>query len=156
MALRDAKNRILKIDFVRFGLVGAIGFLVTLIFKSIFYKYLHLSSVLSIFLGSEMGVLSNFMFHEKWTYKNVANQHKSIFKKFLHFQASSLSGVVLFTLIGEIMVRLLQKPNSPIALIVAAIITMFWNFFWTKYFIFRGKTPEILMHPEDSVELNNT
>jgi putative flippase GtrA len=143
---------LLKIDFVRFGTVGITGFIVTVIGKALSQHTLQLDPATAIFIGSEAGVLSNFIFHERWTYKYVDHHHKSLLKKFFHFQLSSLSGVLLFTLIGIIIVKVFNH-DSIITLAVAAGITMFWNFFWTKYFIFKGKTPAVLLNPEDTVEL---
>jgi putative flippase GtrA len=148
-------TRLLNIDFVRFGIVGASGFIVTVIGKSFFTHVLKLGTTSSIFLGSELGVLSNFYFHEKWTYKHSNHKEKSVYKKFLHFQLSSLSGVLLITAIGSLMAKILGK-DTLFGLVVAAAVAMFWNFFWTKYFIFRGKTPPILMNPEDTVAVEKS
>ena len=41
------------------------------------------------------------------------------------------------------------------SLVIAAAIAMFWNFFWTKYFIFKGHAPAVLLDPEDTVPLKN-
>lgn len=138
----------LKIDFVRFGIVGSVGFVVTAIFLRLLRKAFGLDVLPATFIASEFGLLSNFFFHQNWTYKHVDHSHKSTWKKFVHFQTSSWSGVVIFTAIETVGVKVF-KLNDLVALVIAAGITMFWNFFWTKYFIFKGKTPAPLMHPED-------
>lgn len=63
---------------------------------------------------------------------------------------SSWSGVVLITLLESLAVKVFHWDYM-LALVFAAGITMFWNFFWTKYYIFRGKTPAVLMHPEETI-----
>jgi len=146
---REKAGVLLKLDFVRFGMVGAVGFVVTFIFKGLFHKVFNLTILPSTFLGSEAGVMSNFIFHQTWTYKRVDHSHKSIQKKFFHFQLSSLSGVIIFTLLVVAVARLTHHDGI-LGLVIAAGITMFWNFFWTKYFIFKGHTPKVLLSPEDA------
>jgi putative flippase GtrA len=143
-------GRLLEIDFIRFGIVGFVGFLVTLILKvTVFHS---LNDFLATFFASEGGMVSNFIFHEKWTYNNVDHHSKPIGKKFLHFQLSSLSGVLLITLINGGSIRYLHLSNL-VSLVIASGVVMFWNFFWTKYFIFKGNTPAVLLDPEDIVPL---
>lgn len=145
-------QKLLKIDFVRFGIVGVVGFLVTLILKiTVFGK---LEVFFATFLSSEGGVLSNFVFHEKWTYNSVDHHNKPLVNKFLHFQLSSLSGVVLITLINGAGIKYFHLSNF-VSLAIAAAIVMFWNFFWTKFFIFKGSTPAVLLDPEDTVPIKD-
>ena len=143
-------GKLLEVDFIRFGIVGVSGFTVTVIAKHIASKVFHLTTTPSIFFGSEIGLISNFILHERWTYKRINHKYKPIYRKFLHFQLSSLSGVLIITVIGSIMVKVIGK-DTIFGLVIAASIAMFWNFFWTKYFIFRGKTPGILLNVEDTV-----
>ena len=145
---RQKASQLLKIDFIRFGIVGTIGFVVTLALKLTVFSGLEV--YLATFLSSEGGVLSNFVFHEKWTYNQVDHHHKPLWKKFVHFQASSLSGVIIFTILSGTGEAFLHIPTT-ISLAIAAAITMFWNYFWTKYFIFKGNTPAVLLNPEDTV-----
>lgn len=146
--VRGQADRALQIDFIRFGIVGSVGFVVTAIALHTFKNILGLNVLPATLLASECGLLSNFVFHQNWTYKHVDHSHKSLWKKFVHFQTSSWSGVVIFTAIETIAVTKF-KINDMIALVIASGITMFWNFFWTKYFIFKGKTPAVLGHVED-------
>jgi putative flippase GtrA len=141
-------GQLLKIDFVRFGIVGVIGFLVTLVLKVTVFKQLDV--FVATFLSSEGGMISNFFFHENWTYNNVDHSSNPILKKFWHFQLSSLSGVLLITLINGGLIKYLHL-SVLLSLAIAAGVTMFWNYFWTKFFIFKGRTPAILLDPEDTV-----
>ncbi|HSW98842.1 MAG TPA: GtrA family protein [Candidatus Saccharimonadales bacterium] len=142
-------QRALKVDFIRFGVVGTVGFLITAIGLRILHGMFGLHITVATLISSELGLLSNFVFHEKWTYRHVDHSHKSLAVKFFHFHMSSWSGVVLITLLESLGVKLF-KMNYLVSLVFAAAITMFWNFFWTKYYIFRGKTPAPLLHPEDA------
>jgi len=140
----------LKIDFFRFVLVGTIGFILTAISLRLLHINLGLHITLATVISSEVGLLSNFFFHERWTYNSVDHHHKSTAKKFVHFHMSSWSGVVLITVLETVGVKAF-KLNYLVSLVFAAGITMFWNFFWTKYFIFKGKTPAVLLNPEETV-----
>lgn len=131
-------------------MVGCVGFLVTAILLKIFHGDLKLDIVIATLIASEGGLLSNFVFHQNWTYNNVDHRHKPISKKLLHFHMSSWSGVAIITLIETISVKVF-KIEYIIALVIASIITLSWNFFWTKYFIFKGRTPHVLLDPEDSI-----
>jgi putative flippase GtrA len=142
-------QRALKVDFVRFGVVGAVGFIITAVALRILHGQLGLHITIATLLSSEVGLLSNFMFHQTWTYNHVDHSHKSLPTKFLHFHMSSWSGVALITLIESVGVKAFHL-NYMVSLVIAAGITMFWNFFWTKYYIFRGHTPKPLLHPEDA------
>ena len=146
---QDKAQRALKVDFIRFGVVGTVGFLITAIGLRILHGMFGLHITLATLISSELGLLSNFVFHEKWTYRHVDHSHKSLTVKFFHFHMSSWSGVVRITLLESLGVKLF-KMNYLVSLVFAAAITMFWNFFWTKYYIFRGKTPAPLLHPEDA------
>ncbi len=97
-------------------------------------------------------MLYNFGFHEKGTYNQVNHSAKPLWKKFVHFQLSSLSGVLIVTVISGVAISKFHLTTL-VALIIAASVAMFWNFFWTKYFIFKGHAPAVLLDPEDTVPL---
>jgi len=149
---KSTTQKLLQIDFIRFGIVGFIGFIVTFAFKSVVFRGFEV--YVATFLGSEVGMVSNFIFHEKWTYNNVDHHSKSVWKKLFHFQLSSLSGVILLTINSGSLAKYLHL-SSLLSLAIAAGITMFWNYFWTKFFIFKGSTPAALLDPEDTVPLKN-
>lgn len=143
-------QHLLKIDFLRFAVVGTVGFTITAILLRILHGALGLHITIATFISSELALLSNFSFHEKWTYNQHDHSHKSLTTKFIHFHMSSWSGVVLITILESVGVKVFHL-NYLISLVFAAGITMFWNFFWTKYFIFKGRTPAVLMGPEETV-----
>lgn len=141
-------QRALKIDFVRFAMVGTVGFLITACSLRLFHGAFGLQITLATFISSEIGMLSNFAFHQNWTYNNVDHSHTPLHRKFINFHMSSWSGVVIVTLLESLGVAVFHW-NYMLSLVFAAGIAMFWNFFWTKYYIFRGRTPKVLMNPED-------
>ena len=130
------KNRLLKIDFIRFGIVGSIGFIVNYIFLTILYKHLNIEIIVSQLISGEIALLCNFLFHNFWTYKG--HKHIPFYKKLFNFHLTSLSGQVIILTTESLIVKGF-KINYAIALIVASGIAMFWNFFWTKYYVFKSK-----------------
>lgn len=143
-------RQLLRVDFFRFVIVGSVGFTLTAIALRLLHGALGLPIIGATLISSEVGLLSNFVFHQNWTYNSVDHNHKPLLQKFMHFHMSSWSGVVLITILETVGVKGFQL-NYMISLVFAAGITMFWNFFWTKYFIFKGKTPAVLLNLEDTV-----
>lgn len=148
--MRDKVRKLIRIDFVRFGIVGAIGFLINAFFLRVLHGSFELAIIPATLISSEAGLLSNFVFHEKWTYKHLNHQSKSVWRKLLHFHMSSWTGIVIITVIETVCVKAFNIDYL-ISLVIASGIAMFWNFFWTRYFIFNGSTPGVLMSPEDTV-----
>lgn len=129
-------NRIMKIDFVRFGIVGSIGFLVNLICLTLLYKHLKVEVVVSQIISGEVALLSNFTFHNFWTFKG--HEHIPFYKKLLQFHATQWSGQLIILAVVSLGVKLF-KFNYVYSLIIASGLVMVWNFGWTKYYIFNNK-----------------
>ena len=148
--LKNSRDKLLKIDFFRFLVVGSVGFIVTAVLLKLLHGNLKIDIVIATLIAGEGGLISNFIFHQNWTYKHHDHSHKSLRKKLLHFHMSSWSGVIIITIIETVFVKVF-KTEYIIALVIASAVTLFWNFFWTRYFIFNGHTPAVLAEPEDSV-----
>lgn len=134
---KHVTNRLISIDFIRFGIVGASGFVVDIIILTIFYKLLHLPLLLSQVIAAESAIITNFTLHNLWTYKN-SSDNKSWFKKLIIFHGSSWSGALLTTFILLILVNIMHK-NYIFGLIMGSVVSMVWNYIWTKYIIFKNQ-----------------
>ncbi len=143
-------QELLKLDFIRFGIVGSIGFVVSEGFLFILSGKLGLIHFWALLLSNEAGLISNFIFHETWTYKHADHHHKSVWKKFGHFHLSSWSGIAIIVGIGLLGTKVFGI-NIYLSQAIGSAVAMFWNFFWTKYFIFKGSTPKALLDPEDTI-----
>lgn len=140
----------LKIDFIRFGIVGAMGFLISEIGIYIIHGQLGLWPFWGFLVGNEAGLISNFIWHENWTYNHIDHKHRHWKEKFWHFHLSSWSGVVIILGVDLIVTHLLHV--SPyLSQVAGSAVGMFWNFFWTRYYIFKGKSPTVLLNPEETV-----
>jgi putative flippase GtrA len=89
--------------WTRFASVGVVGFLVQLVTLYVMTTRLRLPSILSVLLAVEAAILHNFIWHERWTWRDRAGDVScgAIAERLLRFNATSgavsLFGNVLFT-----------------------------------------------------------
>src|SRR5262245_10944096 len=95
-------RRVLKIDFFRFCIVGAIGFVINTIFLTLTHGVLKINIVVAQLISGEAGLISNFFWHNHWTYKHQNHQDVPFWTKFGRFHASSWSGIVIMTAIVSV------------------------------------------------------
>lgn len=128
-------RRLLKIDFVRFSMVGAGGFLVNLAALFLLYDTLGMPIWAAQLIGAEVALLSNFAFHHFWTYRGRSGKKR---KRILlaQFHLSFWSGALINSsvVIGAVSV---MGWHYFIGLVAGSATALFWNFFWTKFYIWR-------------------
>ena len=127
-------KRLLEHDFIRFCLVGCLGFLINLALLFLLFKWAGLPILLAQLLGAEAAYLSNFIFHHAWTYGK--RNDKTGWQLLVEFHGASWAGLLLSTALVYVFVNIL-KLNYAEALAIASVVILFWNYFWTKYFIWR-------------------
>lgn len=128
---------LLRQDFVRFCIVGVLGFLINLIILKLLHDAWHWPIILATLIGSEVAYFSNFLLHNSWTYKHRAKVEKSFGRLLVQFHLSAWSGMLLNTLIVYIAVAMFHL-DSAIGLVIASFIVLFWNYVWTKFYIWRA------------------
>lgn len=133
-------RKIVKIDFVRFCIVGGVGFLVH---SSIFFTLKNVLGVpaeLAYLIGAEGALFSNFTAHHFWTYKNIVTvKRKRVLLR--EFHASFWTGALINFGVFVIIIRICTLPDI-IGLIGGSIAALLWNFFWTKRVIWRESTTD--------------
>lgn len=132
---KKTKNKLLKIDFIRFGLVGSVGFITNYIFLSLFYRLFKIEIIVSQLLAGEIALIVIFLLHNFWTYKG--HEHIPFTKKLINFHGTQWAGQLIILLIVSVGVKNF-KINYGISLVIASIIVMFWNYTWTKLYIFKS------------------
>jgi len=132
---KKTKNKMLKIEFIRFGLVGSVGFVTNFIFLSVFYKMLAIEILIAQIMAGEIALLVIFMLHNSWTYKG--HKHTPTTKKLFKFHGTQWTGQLLILLIVTLGVKTF-KINYGFSLIIASVLVMFWNFAWTKLYVFKN------------------
>jgi dolichol-phosphate mannosyltransferase len=132
-------QKLLKLDFVRFCIVGALGFVINFAILTLLYRKLHSPVFISQLIAGEIALFSNFLFHHHWTYK--ANKvRKTLTRLIIQFHVTSWIAVVGSAFIVSAGVHIFHLHYF-IALVVASALAMAWNFGWSKFVIWRKHTP---------------
>ncbi|HSX16776.1 MAG TPA: GtrA family protein [Patescibacteria group bacterium] len=132
-------RRLLKSDFIRFCIVGALGFVINFIILTLLYKVLGSPLFISQIIAAEIALFSNFMFHHHWTYK-ASKVRKTLTKLIVQFHLTSWVAVIGSALIVSAGVNILHLHYFP-ALVISAGLAMMWNFGWSKFVIWRKHAP---------------
>lgn len=132
--MRKSLQKLLKIDFVRFCIVGTSGFIINAVLLTILNKDLH-SPFVTQLIAAEIALFSNFLFHHHWTYK--ANKtRKTISTLIIQFHATSWVAIVGSTFL--VTIGILYLHLAPVvALAISSAVVLFWNFGWSKFVIWR-------------------
>lgn len=127
--------RLIKIDFIRFCLVGGTGFIINLLLLQLFYTVLNIPILLSQLVAAEIALFSNFSLHHHWTYKN--NKVKKSFGTLLiQFHATTWPAILGSSVMVTIGVNIVHL-NTMNSLVVSSLIALLWNYFWSKYVIWK-------------------
>ena len=128
-------KRLLGVDFVRFCMVGALGFLINLFLLTLLFRMLHLPIFVSQLLAGEVALFSNFMLHHNWTYKHRKTT-KSIQSLLIQFHVTSWVAIVGSALLVSVGVHTLHMMYV-VALVFSSAIALMWNFVWSKFVIWK-------------------
>jgi putative flippase GtrA len=131
-------KRLLEIDFVRFCIVGGLGFVINFALLIGLTKFIGLPVFWAQLIGAEVALFSNFILHHNWTYKEKKVK-KSIGTLLVQFHATSWPAIVGSTLMVAGGVKFLHLSKL-VALLVSSVIALAWNFSWSKFVIWRGVT----------------
>ena len=129
----------LRIDFVRFCIVGGTGFVINFFILTLLHKLFNAPIFIAQLIGAEIALFSNFMLHHHWTYKAHKVQ-KTMKKLLLQFHASTWPAILGSALMVTGAEKFLHFGNL-LALATSSIIALLWNFGWSKYVIWRSVTP---------------
>lgn len=128
-------KRALQYSFVRFCLVGTLGFAINFMLLTLLYRKLHWSVFLAQLLSSELSLFSNFLLHHHWTYKDH-NVEKTISRLLVEFHVTSWAAILGSAILVSLGVGSLHLHYF-VALAVASVLGLGWNFGWTKFVIWR-------------------
>ncbi len=136
---RSQLVRLLRLEFIRFCIVGGTGFIINLILLTLLRKYLHLEIFVAQLISAEIALFSNFMFHHHWTYK-AHHVEKSITKLIIQFHSTSwpaIAGSAGMVFVAEKVFHL----NDIDSLLISSLIALIWNYFWSKFVVWRDVKP---------------
>ncbi|HEX2978666.1 MAG TPA: GtrA family protein [Anaerolineaceae bacterium] len=135
--------------FLRFAVVGMIGAVVDFGLFNLLSAVFHISTVVSSVISFTAAVISNFVWNRFWTYPD--SRSKQVTQQVIQFIVISVVGLgirtPLFawlesTLVGSFSRLNFRLPVTPtflghnIALAVAVVVVMFWNFFANRYWTY--------------------
>lgn len=126
-------KKLLKRDYVRFCIVGGLGFTINFVLITILYKLLHMPLFFAQLIAGEIALFNNFILHHNWTYKGH-NVKKTIPTLLWQFHATSWMAVLGIAFLVSGGVQYLHL-NYVVALFIGAVGGLIWNFFWTKFII---------------------
>jgi putative flippase GtrA len=137
--------------FLRFAVVGIIGAVVDFGTFNLLSSVVGLSAVLASIFSFIAAIISNFTWNRYWTYPD--SRTKPIGHQLFQFTAVSLIGLAIRTpliaflepLLTSLFGRLEVLPigfvtadllGENMALAIAVIVVMFWNFFINRYWTY--------------------
>jgi putative flippase GtrA len=144
--IRDPKERT---RFLKFVVVGTIGFVVDFLTFNIVRSGIGLGPEISSVISFCVAVLSNFLFNRFWTYPD--SRSKPLLGQLMQFAVVNILGLVIrtviFSLIHNPMVSLFEMIaedfgipaivlGENLSLAIVVIIVMFWNFFINRYWTY--------------------
>ncbi len=127
--------------FIRFCLVGLTGVVVDLGIFYVLRKVLGLGLTRSAILSAEVAIFNNFLWNDLWTFADISRRqigNRQRLKRFLKFNLVCLSGLILQTLIVNIVYNFFRLNDGldkfisidVLAKLIAIILVTFWNFWF--------------------------
>ncbi len=137
--------------FLRFATVGVIGAVVDFGTFNLLTNYVGLTAVIASVFSFIAAVISNFTWNRYWTYPD--SRSKPLSRQLVQFSVVSVMGLLIRTPIIAILEPLFTRLFTnfvflPIgfitaelladnlALAIAVIVVMFWNFFINRYWTY--------------------
>jgi len=137
---RNKLETLLRLEFVRFCIVGGLGFVINLIILVVLSKTVHAPIVVAQLIGAEVALGTNFILHHNWTYK-AHHVNKSVKSLIIQFHATTWPAILGSTAMVSIGVSVLHISKFE-SLIVSSAVSLMWNFGWSKFVIWRDVTPK--------------
>ena len=122
--------------WLKFNAVGAIGILVQLAALAILKSLLHVQYLIATALAVELAVLHNFIWHERWTWKDRTGG-PGTFGRLLRFNLSTGAlSIVSNLVLMRVFVGAMHLPLLPANLLSIAM-TALANFVVSEAWVFR-------------------
>lgn len=143
------KNRVERVRFIKFGLVGLLGSVVDFCVFNLLTLLLNVQSIPASVVSFLLAVINNFILNRFWTYPDSRNFPFG--KQLIQFSIVSILGlsirIPLFAWLEKLLIPLAEKtiPNvlTPtivghnVALAFVIGVVMLWNFFANRFWTFK-------------------
>jgi putative flippase GtrA len=130
--------------FIKFLVVGTIGFVIDFGTLTLLKETTHLPTVTANTISFTAAVISNFTLNRYWTYPD--SRSKAIWSQLGQFALVNIAGWLINTGILLVLERLFDSmlvnfPAIPIrgyipAKMIATVVVLFWNFFVNRYWTY--------------------
>jgi len=137
---RNKIERLLKIEFIRFCIVGGLGFVINFVLLVALTKLFGLSIVVAQLIGAEVALGTNFILHHNWTYK-AHNVNKTLKNLIVQFHVTTWPAILGSTAMVSLGIDVFHISKF-VALLISSSVSLIWNFGWSKFVIWRDITPK--------------
>ena len=121
----------MRLEFLRFGLVGVVNTFIDFIVFVLLYRLTDIDPLLCNGMAFLVAVSNSYLMNHHWTFRDSGITLS--FKSYLRFVALNTGGLLIGTLaillLGEFMPLEFAK-------IIAAGLTLIWNYTCSKIFVF--------------------
>lgn len=121
---------------IKFLVVGAVGFVINFILLFVLHSKLHINLLASQLVAAESALLSNFYWHNRWTYGERAKT--SLLKRLAQFHATAWVGAGIATVTLLVLANIFHV-NYLVALVVGSGLALVWNYIWSNFVIWKNK-----------------
>jgi len=122
-------------SFIKFCIVGFIGFMINAIGLEVFYRYGFSASVAAA-IGAEFSIISNFLLNNFWSFSHKKIAHKKHYiPQFIRFNTISLGSVAIQFVVVGVGTHFFGDSKRLIFLIVAVVffIVPYSYFMYNKF-----------------------
>ena len=136
--IKQLIEKLLSIQFIKFGLVGCLNTLVDLIVFTLLNAIFHIYYLAKI-VSYSCGVLNSYFFNTRWTFQK---EHKKSAKEFILFVVINLISLgvslgMLYVCRNLFMIRIDFISN-----VIATVVSLIVNFIGNKLIVFRTEKEE--------------
>jgi dolichol-phosphate mannosyltransferase len=127
-----------SIRFIKFGIVGFIGFIINALVLRLLVEIFNWSPPIASAMGAEVAIISNFTLNNIWTFaeKKITSLTK-IPLKFLEFNFTSIGAIIIQYVVVWLGVNFFGKPLYMLYFVIAVALGMIWNYFFYTHFIWK-------------------
>lgn len=121
----------MRLEFLRFGLVGVINTLIDFIVFVLLYRLTDTDPLLCNGIAFLVAVSNSYLMNHHWTFRDSGSTLS--FRSYIRFVALNAGGL----LIGSLAILLLGEfMPLEFAKLIAAGLTLIWNYICSKMFVF--------------------
>lgn len=130
--------------FIRFGVVGFVGYLVNASTLYLFADVLNFSETASWLFSTELAIISNFTWNNLWTFSDEKIKGAGkIASKFCQFNLTSAGALLIQTIAGTIGVKFFGPQNRQILLpFIIVFLVLPYNYTMYNLVIWKTKKPQ--------------